>query len=51
MSPLSVRERDVAEKFIVILIQKNHFGELYSYIESLKGNVCYKVAKSLKHVF
>ena len=41
MSLLFVRERDVAEKFIVKLIQKNHFGELYSYIESLKDNVSY----------
>ena len=51
MSPISVRERDIDEKFIVKLIQKNHFGELYSYIKSLKGNVCHKVAKKLKRVF
>ena len=51
ISPISVRERNVAEKFIVKLIQTNPFGELYLYIKSLNGNICHKVAKKLKCVF
>ena len=51
MSPLSLREREVAESFIAKLVQQDYFGELYSYIRALKGNVCYKVSKSLKRVF
>ena len=46
---LSVHEREVAELFIVKLMQQDYFGELYSYINALRGNVCHKVTKNLKH--
>ena len=51
LSPVSVREREVAELFIVKLVQQDYFEELYSYIDALKGNVCRKVTKNLKRMF
>ena len=50
-SPLSVQDRTDAEKYIVKIIQQDHFGALYSHNMSLKGNICYRAAKKMKRVF
>ena len=44
-SPLTVKERNEAEIFIIRSVQRECFGELYEYICSLKGEVCFKVKK------
>ena len=51
ISPLTVKERKEAETFIIRSVQKECFGELYEYIFSLNGEVCFKVGKSLKVAF
>ena len=48
---LTVKEIKEAETFIIRSVQKECFGELYEYICSLNGEVCFKVGKSLKVAF
>ena len=50
-SPLTVYERQEAEIFIIMTVQKECFGELYEHISSLKGEICVKVKKNLKVAF
>ena len=50
-SPLTVKERNEAEIFIIRSVQRECFGELYEYICSLKGEVCFKVKNNLKIAF
>ena len=51
VSPLTVKERYEVEIFIIKTIQKEYFGELYEFIRSLKGEICFKVNKKLKVAF
>jgi hypothetical protein len=50
-SPLTVKERNEAEIFAIRSVQRECFGELYEYVRSLKGEVCFKVKKNLKIAF
>ena len=48
ISPLTVKERSEAESYIIKLVQKDYFGKLYDYVQSLNGDICFKVKKRLK---
>ena len=50
-SPLTVKERCDAEYYIIKLLQKEYFGNLYDHIQSLNGEICFKVKKDLKIAF
>ena len=43
--PLTAQEHSEAECYIIKLIQKDYFGNLYDYLQSLNGNICFKATK------
>ena len=51
ISPLTVKERLEAEIFVIKIVQKESFGELYDHIRSLNGEVCVKVGKKFENSF
>ena len=51
ISPLTVKERSEAESSIIKLVQKDYFGKLYDDVQSLNGDICFKVKKDLKIAF
>ena len=50
-SPLTVQERSIAENYVIKVVQKDYFGKLYDYVQSLNGGICCKVKKDLKVAF
>ena len=46
ISPLTVKERSEAEYYIIKLVQKDYFGKLYNYVQSLNADICFKVKKT-----
>ena len=51
VSPLTAQERSNAENYMIKSVQKDYFGKLYDYVQSLNGNICFKVKKDLKIAF
>ena len=51
ISPLTAQERSIAENYVIKLVQKDYFGKLYDYVQSLNGNICCKVKRDLKIAF
>ena len=51
ISPLTVQECSDAECYVIKLVQKDYFGKLYDYVQSLNGDICFKVKKDLKITF
>ena len=47
--PLTVQERSDAECYVIKLVQKDYFGKLYDYVQSLNGNICFKVKKRFEN--
>ena len=39
ISPLTVQERSKAEYYVIKLVQKDYFGKLYNYVQSLNSDI------------
>ena len=51
VSPLTAQECSEAECYVIKLVQKDYFGKLYDCVQSLNGDICFKVKKVLKIAF
>ena len=46
ISPLTVQERNEPGYYIIKLVKKDYFGKHYNYVQSLNGDICFKVKKN-----
>ena len=46
-----MKEHSKAEYYINKFVQKDYVGKLYNYVQSLNGDICFKVKKDLKIAF